>query len=252
MSRGPTLALGSTLYLTAALRRPRWRWPMLAAVLIMGTLAVWQRNLVLDALHVWSTEAAHIRKHGFTKVIIDGKPVEYSGTMHRILMWEVYSNAMQRAGWIGFGTDRTSEFPPRIPLGPTDVQTLKRLSFVDNEYILLDLRFGLIAVICFIVAGLSVVAYFMLGALHQPAENSLFLASMGAMVLSVMLILLTVWLPHDFGFALIWTMGIGSGLRSAWQRGYRAEGSQGKSKWRVPLPFPSSPPTANGHGQGGC
>ncbi len=122
---------------------------------------------------------------------------------------------MQRASWLGFGTERTSGFPVRVPFGPEDQQTLKSLRYVDNAYILMDLRFGLLGVLCLLALLASVIADFLI-AWRDPANSGeLLCAGLASGVFALMLALLTVWLPHDFCALFLWTAGVGSGLRAA-------------------------------------
>ncbi|HEY5315690.1 MAG TPA: O-antigen ligase family protein [Pirellulales bacterium] len=210
VSRGPTLALGAACYLVALGSRPAWRRPLLAAGAVAALLLFVGRHQIIDVLHVLSQE----HKLGSeARVVVDGQEIPYTGTMHRVLLWRVYAKAMQRAGWIGFGTDRTAGFPIRVPFGPEDTQTLKYLQFIDNEYILLDLRLGRLGVIGFVCLIAAPAIYLLL--LGRPGhECRLFCLGLAAVMMSVMLELFTVWLPHDFGFVLFWSCGVGAGLWS--------------------------------------
>ena len=122
---------------------------------------------------------------------------------------------MQRAGMLGFGTDRTTGFPVRVPFGPEDKQTLQFLRFVDNEYILMDLRFGVLGVLCLVALLLSADTYFFQAARDSAHECRLLCAGLGSAMFAMFFVLLTVWLPHDFGALLLWTVGVAGGLHAA-------------------------------------
>src|SRR5205823_1880201 len=50
-------------------------------------------------------------------------------------------------------------------------------------------------------------------AIAPRAQGVLFLGALGRSILATMLLMLTVWMPHDFGFWLLWCSGAGAGLR---------------------------------------
>lgn len=210
VSRGPTLALAATAYLVALGYRPAWRRVLLAAGVAAAVLLFIGRQQVVEVLHAVSEEP-DLGPNG--RILVDGQEVAYTGTMHRVLLWRVYARAMERAGWIGFGTDRTTGFPVRVPFGPEDTQTLRYLQFIDNAYILFDLRLGRLGVFAFVCMIAASAVY--LVRLGRPGhECRLFCLSLAAVMTAVMLELFTVWLPHDFGFVLFWSTGIGAGLWS--------------------------------------
>jgi len=119
---------------------------------------------------------------------------------------------MQRAGWLGFGTERIGRFPPNVPFGATGRDAIEKLKFVDNTYILVDLRFGILGTACFAAFLIaSIVGFYRISQL-RTADERVFCGSMAAVLVMTMLVLCTVWMPHDFGFLLLWTAGVGTGL----------------------------------------
>jgi hypothetical protein len=211
ISRAPLLAIGVILYGTAFLTAPRFR-SILTAVLVVAAIgAIAARQPLLDAIHLWGGDRPIVKKTARTITIGDEeRPV--SSVMTRVYFFEVYGLAMRRAGWLGFGTERTTGFPPRVPIGPQHAETLEQVWTVDNAYILLVLRFG--------YAGCTVFSAFLAAALCKLAwrggqplvPGQSYLASAAAALFAGLLLLSTVWMPHDFGFWLLWSIGAASGL----------------------------------------
>jgi hypothetical protein len=213
VSRAPLLSIGVILYVTAVITKPAYRkmlW-VLAFVAVVAGVIGWQS--VLDGLHRWGGELRN-KRHAPTIVIDDQKHI-YSGTLTRIYLFDVYGLAMRRAGWLGFGTERTTGFPVNVPVGNQHAETLKRLPWIDNVYILLILRFGYLGVVAFTLLGISAIVSYISMVNRRFARGIVFCASTAGGLIATMLLLLTVWMPHDFGFWLLWTFGTASGLSSS-------------------------------------
>jgi hypothetical protein len=119
---------------------------------------------------------------------------------------------MHRAGWFGFGTDRTTSFPIRVPLGEVKLQSFYAMKYVDNVYVLLDLRFGIVGVTCFVLFFGTCAYYFLRLGTAPSIATGWFCAAMGGAIVATLAALFTVWMPHDIGFVLLWSSGIGTGL----------------------------------------
>ncbi|HEX4131143.1 MAG TPA: hypothetical protein VHZ24_13975 [Pirellulales bacterium] len=206
VSRSAFLACIVSLYLTALLRWRRARWSLLAAAALVVAGVMWQREAVIDALHRWAGDDQG------KLVTIDGKKVAYSGTVHRLMLPSLYRNAMAKAGWLGFGTDLTSTFPLKIGVGDKSSAPSSILKFVDNAFILLQLRFGYLGVACFCLFLASTAWYMGRAATRFAGPDGLFCGLLCGVIVGVAVALLTVWLPQDFGFWLICTAGIATGL----------------------------------------
>lgn len=209
VSRGPIIGLFVALYGATAIVKTRWRVAMLVCVVIGSGVAATQYETVLKSLHMWSGEAQRVRK---PKIVVNEEEVEYTGTMSRVYLFDVYGLAMRRAGLLGFGTERVTGFPIRVPVGPEQATTLKHVRFIDNVYILLTLRFGYLGLICFIAAGVSAIWNFTRLGLENE-QGRAFYANMAGALAATMLVLATVWMPHDFGFVFLFSAGASAGLR---------------------------------------
>lgn len=215
VSRAPQGALVALLFVMTMLLAPRWRWALSAVAATIVIAAATQRELVLDALHLWGGDK---RPHERT-IVLDGEEVPYTNALHRAYLFRVYGTAMRRAGPFGFGTEAVTGFPINVPVGPQEVKTLDRLWCIDNAYILLWLRFGYVGVACFILLSAVAVATYALMALSPFAQGSVFYAGMAGALAGTLLLLLTVWMPHDFGFWYLWSLGAAAGLTAhrAWR-----------------------------------
>jgi len=208
VSRGPLLGLIVSAYVTAVIIIPRWRLALIGSGIVsLGLLASNHQTAVtfLD----WLSDRSP-RRH--TEVIVDDQKEVLTPTTNRFLLVKVYGPAMRRAGLFGFGTERTSTFPPQVPMGPQDPNTMRRIWTVDNTYVLLILRFGYLGVGSFVLLGLTAIRTYATLGHRLRLPHSIFAGAMAGSIVSTLLILCTVWMPHDFGFFLVWTYGIASGL----------------------------------------
>ena len=208
-SRGPIL--GTVISLTAVLLMsfPRFRIPML--VLLVGLLAtaIAQKDRVLQLLERWSGESSRANK----TVVIDGEQQTFSGTRSRLLMMDVYKIAFKRSGLLGYGTEATTGFPLRVPLSGQELATLRRVRYVDNSFALILLRFGYLGLAAFAAAALlSVWQVMRLSQLYPAEPIGDFSLLIGASLTGALAAMLTVWMAPDFTFAVVWSMGICSGL----------------------------------------
>ena len=210
-SRAPLLSLVPLTYVSLFVIRPRWRRVLLGLGVGALALLIVFHQQALDGLQRWSNKFPDLPP---PSIIVGGKEVAYTGTMHRIYLIQVYSTAMKRAGVLGFGTDRTTGFPPRVPVGPEHAATLKRLWCIDNYYVLIVLRFGLMGLLCFVVMGLAAAASFVSAGNGEGMRKSVFGGTMGGAVVAMLFILATVWMPNDIGFLYMWIMGASAGLFS--------------------------------------
>ncbi len=207
-SRGPLLGLAVALYMTVVIMLPRWRFALVGLGLVSFGLLATNFEKTVSFLD-WSSDRA-VRRHA--TVIVDDENAVLTPTTNRFLLVKIYGTAMKRAGLFGFGTERTSTFPPRVPMGAQDAKTMRRIWTVDNTYVLLVLRFGYLGVSSFVLFGLLASWMFVTWGRRQGLRRGVFAAAMAGSIVSVMLVLLTVWMPHDFGFFLVWMYGIAGGL----------------------------------------
>jgi hypothetical protein len=216
MSRAPLIALGVLLLVTGAVTRPSLRIP----IGILGTAAllfgIWYWPTVVDGLHWWGGETPR-GTNKLPTVVLGSTEHPYSGTLNRFYLFDVYGLAMRRAGWLGFGTEPTTGFPVRVPVGPQHAETQEKIRWLDNAFILITLRFGYLGVALFALWGVSAMATLIMHAQRQmrcgSRNDGILFGAMGGAIAGTLVLLFAVWMPHDFGFWYLWCLGAASGLR---------------------------------------
>lgn len=213
VSRSPVLSilLGAV---AVACVLSRWvRWPVgVVTVCCLALLAVFP-NEVIDNVSRLTGGGHQIRL-----IEVDGKVAEYSSSRSRLLLLEVYRDAILKAGPFGFGTVAVTDFPPKIPYLEGRAELATRMKIVDNAYVLTSLRLGLVgctALVLFFVCAIAT-GY----SLYSDRPDQLFpLAACCYLATMACFSLMMVWMCYDFGMALLWMVGILSGLASGRFRG---------------------------------
>lgn len=227
LSRAPFLGVLVAVFVAAVVSQQRWRTPLLIAAGLVGVLLIIEHKAVLEGLELWSGEAQRSRRNWMT---IGEERVTYSGTGSRIYLLKVYGLAMRQAGLLGYGTAATTGFPPRVPMGAADAKALELLRNIDNLYVLLILRFGYLGVFAFTLFGLTSISCLAWMGWNQARPGSALCATLAGTLTAMLLILLTVWMPYDFGFWFMWSTGSASGLLGGEPRGgsfERRNGTEG-------------------------
>lgn len=223
VSRAPILGIPILLYTATLILQPRWRPALLATGLIAALVALTQWQMVIGAIHAWTGDQP--RKQGATvtvgnekvrvkkdaKMRIGGDDVVVTSALHRVYVFEVYGLAMREAGLLGYGTERVTGKPMRVPVSPEHLSALRRI-WVENGYVMFVLRFGYLGVCCFFLLCLSAVINFARLGWQAQRPGVAFYAAMTGAIVATMCVLMTVWMPYDFGFVLLWTAGAGAGL----------------------------------------
>ncbi len=216
-SRGPLVGLVIAAIGMLFSLRPKWRVPILAFAGVSIVLLILNRNSVLEALESLAGENRASRS---SVIVINENKEQFTSARSRFLLVELYSIAMKRSGLLGYGTEAVTGFPVRVPLGPQEVETMKRIRFVDNTYILMTLRFGYSGVFFFTAALVAAALQFIYVCTRMPTESPGILAGcLAGSMLGIIPVLFTVWMPPDYGFPLMWTCGVSSGLLLALNSG---------------------------------
>jgi hypothetical protein len=144
---------------------------------------------------------------------IDGKPVISSSSRYRLHVFSIYKEEMAKAGPFGYGTQATSGFPLKIPNMEGELKSANLFKMVDNGYILLTLRFGWIGGVCLAILFLTAIVTGF--SLYSSEPDQLFPGAVACTLIVVACFsLLLIFMHYDFGFPLLWTFGILSGLAS--------------------------------------
>lgn len=188
---------------------PTMRIVFLLVALVAAPLAYMERGRVIDTITRMGERVNENRK-----IEIDGRQQQMTYTATRWMLVKVYWKALVDASWLGYGTDAISGFPVKVPVGAVDPETLKEVPYIDNQFVLMTLRFGWMGVTAFTVALLlAAVAWFQRSTTIEGSHAAVSFY-VGGTILAVAAGLLTVWMPHDIGFPLLWWMGAGSSTPS--------------------------------------
>ena len=151
--------------------------------------------------------------HQIRYIEVDGKVAEYSSSRSRLLLLEVYRDAILKAGPFGFGTVAVTDFPPKIPYLEGRAELATRMKIVDNAYVLTSLRLGLVGLSALVLLFLSAMTTGY--SLYVDRPDQLFPVAVTCyFAVMACFSLMMVWLCYDFGMATLWMMGLLAGLSS--------------------------------------
>lgn len=202
VSRGPQIAGIFTFLATIFFRRPSWRFPLIIGVMVLGGLLYLNKHLVLELSAHMSGEA-HQEKR---LILIDGEEVEYTGTNHRVLLFRVYREAIDRVGWFGYGYSLRN-----VPLDPEQAE---RFGSIDNHYLLFLLQHGWVAILAFLSLGICVVLYLIKAAWRPLLTQAGLAGSLAGAMAAVLVLLMSVWFSPDFGAVWLFNAGLASALHA--------------------------------------
>lgn len=205
-SRGPILGIVAAVLFAVFGIWPKSRI-LLGATLILGcVLAFVQHEKIIQHLEDWTADRQ-------VEISVDGETRLQSSARSRLNLIEVYRIALRRSGWLGFGSEAVAGFPINVPVGPQEARTLEKLKTIDNAYLLLTLRFGYLGLTFFLLAGmLGVVQCIWVADRNRGTRIQWFCICLGATTAASLLVLITVWMPHEIGFPLLFGLGISGSL----------------------------------------
>ena len=130
LSRGPTIATIGTFLCVLFFVLPRMRLWLAGGVLAFGIIVAVAGDVMLDGLRF--TESTGDRERAPMRLLVDGEWVEYDGTLHRILLFKVYDEALIAGGWLGHGLPVLGKTDDLTVVG-SNVSSI--LGSIDNHYI---------------------------------------------------------------------------------------------------------------------
>jgi hypothetical protein len=203
VSRSAHLALVAVFASDTFFRRPAYRFPMflIAAAAGLGFLAF--RQEVLDSLGSYAGEA----EVGNDFVKIYGVEYEYSGTRHRDLLDLAYAGPLERAGWLGFGTN-----PFDNPRFDPDPELDIRFKSIDHHYMVHFLRYGYLGTGAFLAFALAVAWNLARAAWAREGPTSELAAGFFGAFVAVAVMLRGVALSFDFGATWLFVGGFAASL----------------------------------------
>jgi hypothetical protein len=133
-------------------------------------------------------------------VKINGEPHEYSGTKHRDLLFDVYAEAMEKAGWFGFGT--------RIKDMPVDPEMDKRFISIDNHYLMYYLQYGYLGLAAFGLFAASVLWNLLPPMLNGTGPTGRLAGGLFGAIGGCLIAMRSVWLAPDYSWGWLFCTGL--------------------------------------------
>lgn len=209
ISRGPAAAcvIGFAFFGAVLHRGIRY---VVVLVVVLGSVAAFVgRDSILRVLETGGESRRTIVEY-------EGEKVIYSGTRNRLFVVKIYAPLVWRSGAFGYGTQATDSFPPNIPGLPTDPRSRDRLGVVDNAYLNVGLRLGVVGLAIF--TGMILLAIVRCLRLQSVASTTLypagglFVSALAATLVAVGIEISTVFLSYDYAFWLLLTLGVVAGV----------------------------------------
>jgi len=215
VSRGPIMAV-PLIGLLVACWISKWTRIVTAGLAVAAVLIV--SSFPEQTLSILETNPDE--KALATVVVLDedSEAMVQSATRNRLLVVQIYGPLVIKGGLFGYGSVASHGFPPEnLPGLPTDPAVLSQIGIVDNTFIGMGLRFGIVGlallVSCFVIAAST--------AFFSAADASTFFyphtgltsAAFGAAVIAVGLELTTVYFDQDHAFWVMFLFGAISGLQ---------------------------------------
>ncbi len=203
-SRGPQMAALMVLSSIPYFRYKGLRiWITAGAVILLGLGWVFREQ----ALEMLGTAAGEKSSAEVARaILINGEEYEYTGTAHRLLLFKVYDQAIDRVGLFGYGT-KFLEGMDRVGLGlPEDLEM--RFGSIDNGYLLLLLQHGWLSVWVFMALATVVIYHGINLGLRVKGPYGVFAGTMAVSLLSIMVFLTSVWFCPDFSAFWLFNAGL--------------------------------------------
>lgn len=209
MSRGPQLGILITLAAATAVLVPRWRSLVVAPLLLAVVIGFTAGDMVLDLLHRWSGEKPML-------IEVDGETVTYTGTLHRLLQVRVYAEAVEHAGWLGYGSLPLRAGQNTVPYVEEHLRQM--FSSIDNHYLQFVLQCGYLGLGLFLLLCATTITYAWQAAARSDGATRVLAAGLGGALFALTLLMSSVWLASDYRFMLLAVMGATGGLKLCVQR----------------------------------
>ena len=211
MSRGPLLALIVAAFVATSFYYV-WARRLFPAIIIVGALATFLGwSSILEFIDRIENEKSSARV-----VEINGEFERYTSSRARILIFQLYGPLVFRGGITGFGTAALEPTPPNIPGLSISARDHQTLGVVENSYLTIALRFGMVGVSLFILLHVAAIATAFSLARKQslvtyPAPP-VFLVAIGSILVGMSFEMMTVLPVYDFYFWVLFMCGMVAGL----------------------------------------
>jgi hypothetical protein len=202
VSRSAHLAILIVFAADLFFRRPTYRVPMLLAAAAGGLVLLVFREEVINLLGAYAGEA----DVGTEKVRIYGVEYDYTGTRHRDLLFVAWDEAIERAGWFGYGTG--------FPQAPRDPFMDSRFNSIDNHYLLHYLQYGKLGALALVAVALVGAWNLAREALARDGPLSDLAAGLFGAFVAVALMSRGVALSLDFAATWLFVAGLAATFRA--------------------------------------
>ncbi|HKA08269.1 MAG TPA: hypothetical protein VKD71_13500, partial [Gemmataceae bacterium] len=176
--------------------------PMLAIAAVGGLLFFIFREQAVDLLGAYAGE----KETPVERVKIYGEYYEYTGTKHRDLLLLAYEDAIDHAGWFGYGTSLQDM--------PKDPNMDPRFLSMDHHYLLHYLKYGYLGIATFILFAMAGAWNLAREALARDSKLSDLAAGLFGAFVAVALVVRGVAFSPDFGATWFFVAGLAASLRA--------------------------------------
>ncbi|MBN8624422.1 MAG: O-antigen ligase family protein [Planctomycetes bacterium] len=198
MSRGPQMGLLATAAIAAAILVPKYRLLIAVPMLSAAVLCAAAPSAVVGIMQRWSGEEITM------SIDIRGEYYPYSGTTHRLLQVRVYEEALYAAGWFGYGS--TALMKAKVPFVEDHLR--ETFSSIDNHYLQFTLQNGYLGIAMFLLLCCGAVVYALRAVSQRRDEFPALAAGTAGALLSITVLVWSVWLSSDLRFPLLTLVGM--------------------------------------------
>jgi hypothetical protein len=202
VSRAAHLAILIVVTCDLFFRRPSYRMPMVAVAVAGGLVFFVFREQALDLLGAYAGET----QIGQEKVRIYGVEYDYTGTRHRDLLLLAYEEAIEKAGWVGYGTTLQDM--------PVDSNMDQRFWSMDHHYLLHYLRYGILGTAAFLALAAATAWNLGREAVARDGPLSDLAAGLFGGFVAVAVMIRGVAFSYDFAAMWIFVAGLAACLRA--------------------------------------
>jgi O-Antigen ligase len=135
---------------------------------------------------------------------INGLTYEYSGTKHRDLLFIVYEEAIENAGWLGYGT--------LIKQIPRDPDMDDRFKSIDNHYLMYYLQYGWLGLITFSLFAFSALWNLLPPMLNATGPPGRLAGGLFGAIGGCLIAFNSVWFNPDYAWVWLFSAGLTVGL----------------------------------------
>ncbi|TWT89275.1 hypothetical protein Pla100_55920 [Neorhodopirellula pilleata] len=216
LSRGPILCLPVSALFAVAWYDRIARWSIIILAMIGSLIAIVYADSFLSYLD--SSESNRGESH-IVEIDDRNSPQIYTSSRNRIFVVKIYGPLVVKGGPVGYGSKRSTGFPPRnLPGLPADPTVRERLGVVDNSYINIGLRFGWIGLVTFVCTLLFTISFALRFALVAstylyPCDWQCMIAYAGVFF-ALLFEIGTVFWSYDYAFWIMLQIGAISGSAS--------------------------------------